>query len=98
MKILLTLIVTPVLEQSLTDWLLVHPQIEGFTSHTAFGHGGHHALTIAEQVSGRRKQIVFWLEMEQALAEEVLVQLKLDFAGSELHYWQIPLNAHGVLN
>ena len=97
MKMLLTLIVTPSLEENLADWLLVHPDIEGFTSHYASGHGSHHGLTIAEQVTGRRKQVVFWLELEQVLAEAILAQLKQDFSGTQLHYWQTPLAAQGTL-
>lgn len=97
MKMLLTLIVPPSHDEALIDWLLLHPDIEGFTTHTADGHGSHHGLSIAEQVSGRRRQVVFWVELEQDVVDTVLQQLQQAFSGGGLHYWLMPLTAQGVL-
>ena len=39
MTCLLALIVKPTLEAALSDWLLLHPSIDGFTTQQSSGHG-----------------------------------------------------------
>lgn len=97
MKSMLALIVPPTLEEPLIDWFLVNPDISGFTTHTAYGHGSRHVLSAAEQVTGRRNQIVFWVELEQELVITVIESLHADFSGSNIHYWQLPLTDSGVI-
>ena len=94
---LLTLLAPPTMEETLVDWLLSHSDIKGFTSQAANGHGRGHAMTVAEQVTGRRKQIVFWIELEQYHAEKIIVELQQDFPGSGLHYWLMPLMNSGSI-
>lgn len=96
-KCLLTLITSPVMEEAIVDWLLCQPTISGFTSNKANGHGSGHQMTIAEQVTGRRQQIMFWIEVEQELVEKIVLQLTKEFSGSGLHYWQTPLLASGTI-
>lgn len=97
MSMLLTLIVIPELEESVTDWLLMHQQIQGFTTHAASGHGSQHALTTAEQVSGKRKQVMFWIEIPTAHRETILTALKRDFNGQSIHYWLMPITETGTM-
>lgn len=97
MKVLLALIVVPALQEKLTDWLLMHDAISGFTSHPAHGHGSSHQLTLSEQVSGQRKQHLFWVELELEQAAIVLAQLQEEFTGNQIHYWQLPLNDSGII-
>ncbi|MBL4582383.1 MAG: DUF3240 family protein, partial [Gammaproteobacteria bacterium] len=51
---LLVLNTAPELEEDLIDYLLGFEKIEGFTSYQVHGHGEHHNLNVAEQVTGRR--------------------------------------------
>ena len=88
---LFTIIAPPAIEEELIDWLLTQPNIKGFTSQVANGHGGNHEMTVAEQVSGRRGQITFMIELQKHMVESVLVDLKQRFTGSGLHYWLMPL-------
>lgn len=97
MKCLLALIVKPSLESALSDWLLLHPQIDGFTSQLASGHGVGHAMSISEQVEGQRKQMIYWLELDDERVKMVLDGLSSSFAGAEIHYWQLPLSASGII-
>jgi len=94
---LFTIIAPPTMEEELIDWLLTQPNISGFTSQAANGHGSGHQMSLAEQVTGRRRQITFWIELEKKMAESILADLKQNFSGSGLHYWLLPLSESGSI-
>lgn len=94
---LLSIIAPPTMEEALIDWLLIQPNISGFTSQAANGHGSGHQMSLAEQVTGRRRQITFWVELDKKIAESTLAALKLNFSGSGLHYWLLPLSESGSI-
>ena len=94
---LLTIIAPPVMEEELIDWLLTQPNITGFTSQAANGHGSGHEMSLAEQVSGRRRQITFMIELQKVMAESIIADLKQRFSGSGLHYWLMPLLERGSI-
>ena len=94
---LLTIIAPPVVEEELIDWLLTQPEITGFTSQLANGHGRGHAMSLAEQVTGRRRQITFMIELKKQMAESIVTDLKQCFSGSGLHYWLMPLLESGSI-
>ena len=96
-RCILTLIALPAMEDELIDWLLSKQSISGFTSQSAHGHGSNHAMSLAEQVAGRRKQIAFLIELDQPLADNVIRELKNDFSGTGLHYWLSPLLKSGTI-
>jgi hypothetical protein len=89
---LLNLVVSPEVEDSVTDWLLAHVDVGGFSSHTIAGHGSsEHSMTLAEQVAGRRRQILFQMHLTCAGAQALLDAIKADFHGSGMHYWILPI-------
>ena len=94
---LFTIIAPPIMEEELIDWLLTQPHISGFTSQAANGHGSGHQMSLAEQVTGRRRQLTFWIELEKKMADSVLADLKQHFSGSGLHYWLLPLSESGSI-
>ena len=94
---LLTIIAPPVMEEELIDWLLTQPNITGFTSQAANGHGSGHDMNLAEQVSGRRRQITFMIELQNQMVASIITDLKQCFSGSGLHYWQMPLSESGSI-
>ncbi|PHS27529.1 MAG: hypothetical protein COA83_00550 [Methylophaga sp.] len=96
-KCLLTIIAVPKIEDVLVDWLLNRPDITGFTSLSASGHGTGHEMSVSEQVTGRRKQIALWIELEQNLAEAVITGLEEDFQNTGIHYWLMPLLKSGSI-
>ncbi len=94
---LLTIIAPPAMEEELIDWLLMSDDITGFTSQVSNGHGSRHAMSLAEQVAGRRRQITFSIEVDKSAAENIIIELKLNFYGSGLHYWLLPLSQSGSI-
>lgn len=95
---LLMIIVTPALEDSLVDWLLERDEIKEFSSMHIHGHGGHHGqLSLAEQVSGRQRKVMFHVHLAEAHLRPLLEKLRLDFNGTGLHYWITPLVETGYL-
>jgi hypothetical protein len=97
--VLLSLVVSPAVEDVIVDWLLERSEVSGFTSYPVSGHGASvHAMNLAEQVAGRRRQILFQTHLPKSRAEKVVAELKRDFAGSGMHYWILPLSASGHLD
>ncbi len=95
---LLSLVVSPLVEDTLVDWLLARDEVPGFTSASVNGHGSsEHSMSHAEQVSGRRLQAVFRLHLPVAQAESLVAELKQDFGNSGIHYWLAPVLVCGHL-
>lgn len=93
---LLTLIAPPGLEEPLVDWLLEFESEYGFSSFPVNGHSSRHeGLTLAEQVSGRKRHIRFEMHLPEAELAALIERLKGDFAGVDLHYWVSPVLGHG---
>lgn len=89
---LLNLVVTPEVEDAVTDWLLDREEVSGFSSHPIAGHGSsEHAMTLAEQVAGRRRQVLFQLHLPVADARALLADIRAGFRGSGMHFWLTPL-------
>lgn len=94
---LLTIIASPVMEEELIDWLLTRPNITGFTSQTSNGHGSRHSMNLAEQVTGRRRQITLMIQLEKQVSGSIIVELKQRFSGSGIHYWVMPISESGSI-
>jgi len=93
---LLNLVVSPEVEDTVTDWLLAHGAVGGFSSHPISGHGSsEHSMTLAEQVAGRRRQVLFQMHLPCAEAQNLLEGIKTDFHGSGMHYWLLPILESG---
>ena len=96
---LLVLIASPSIENAVVDWLLDHDNISGFTSGPISGHGGSaHAFSAAEQVAGRRHQVMFQMHLPESVARTVIAEAHTLFRGSGLHYWLTPVVAAGHMN
>lgn len=96
---LLNLVVTPEVEDSVTDWLLERDGVSGFSSHPIAGHGSsEHAMTLAEQVAGRRRQVLFQVHLTRDAATALLAAIRQEFHGSGMHYWLLPLLDSGHLD
>lgn len=95
---LINLIALPALEESLVDWLLEREQLSGFSSLHINGHGSHqHSLSLAEQVTGRQRKVMFLIHLPGEAVAGLLEQLRRDFHGTGLHYWVTPLLEAGRL-
>jgi len=97
-RCLLTLIVTPAIENAVVDWLLERGDIPGFTSGPISGHGtSPNALTAAEQVAGRQRQLLFQMHLPETTAQALVEAISQSFSGSGMHYWLVPVLASGHL-
>lgn len=95
---LLTLIAPVGLEEPLVDWLLEHASSHGFCSGPINGHSAsHESLTVAEQVSGRQRQIRFEVHAPEGEVKLMLERLRGDFADTGIHFWVVPLVKSGKI-
>ncbi len=97
-QVLVIITGTPGLEEVVVDWLLGRPENLRFTTLAASGHGLlHDALSPAERVSGRQRQLQFQVGLPRASLEEFLADASREFAGTDLSYQVLPLLAAGRL-
>ncbi len=97
-EILLSIVVSPSVEDNLVDWLLAREEVTGFTSFPVSGHGSSiHSMSLAEQVAGRQRKILFQTHLPEPRALNLVEELKRDFQNCGIHYWLTPLLAGGHL-
>jgi Protein of unknown function (DUF3240) len=80
------------LEEAVVDCLLTLESEHGFSSFPVNVH--HHenkGLSLAEQVSGRQKQICFQIHIGEDGAGILLKWLREEFAGAGIQYWVVPV-------
>lgn len=95
---LLVIVATPAIEESIVDWLLERKEISGFSSTRIDGHGSRQSdLSLAEQVAGRQRKVMFHVHAECAQLQALLGELGSAFSGVGLHYWLMPLMAAGQI-
>lgn len=92
---LLRMNIPPSLEEEFTDVLLANPLIEGYQCYATSGHGQVGAMSITEQVAGRRRRLQFEVVLDVGLVAEVLQQLKQALPLTDIVYWVVPVNAAG---
>lgn len=78
---LLYLIVAPAAEDAVAEWLLEDEAVSGFSSMPIAGHGSSEAsMTLAEQVAGRRRRVMFFTHLETLAAAALSGQTGVDTA------------------
>lgn len=87
---LLVLNIAPELEADLIDYLLALDAVTGFTSYDVRGHGQNESMSLAEQVSGRRRRLQFELLIEESAIATLLAGLSTE-VGRDINYWQQPV-------
>jgi nitrogen regulatory protein PII len=97
MQNLLILNTRPELEEDLVDYLLSLSCVSGFTSYPVRGHGHHQNLSVAEQVSGRRKRLQVELMIEEDAVPTVLSGL-VENVGRDINWWRMPVMDSGMLD
>jgi hypothetical protein len=94
----LTLVAPPVLEDALIEALLEHPAIESFSSSPGRGHGARpERLSLAEQVSGWRREIRVEVLLRRVDRDGLLAALRARFATKAVRWWVVPVLARGSL-
>lgn len=94
MNVLLVLLIDPALEEDLVDYLLESDHVDGFTSSDASGHGEHGAMTIAEQVTDRRRRKRYEMLIDETAVHHLLGGLG-DSVGHGIRYWYTAVGGSG---
>lgn len=95
----INLVAPPEIAEVLAEWLLEREDIPGFASLPMSGHGSsEHSMTLAEQVAGRSRRVMFITHLPAPSAHAVLAALRQSFRGSGLHYWVTPVLESGHLD
>lgn len=94
---LLRLNIPPGLEEDIVDLLLASREIAGYQSYPIRGHGSGGAMTIAEQVAGRRNRVQFEIVLDSGVLESTLDRLRTAFPSSDVIYWVLPVLQSGRL-
>ena len=94
-----TLTFAPALEERIIDWLLGRQDVETFTGYAAYAHasaGGD--LSVAEQVSGRRRRVEIRVELQAQALDAWLAELSEAFGGADVSYFVAPILRFGRLH
>ncbi|MEJ2382768.1 MAG: DUF3240 family protein [Xanthomonadales bacterium] len=94
---LLRLNIPPSLEEDLVDFLLASDDIQGFQSTEVNGHGQVGAMSIAEQVAGRRRRVQFEIVLDVDRTDALLGRLREAFPLRDVIYWVLPVSGSGRL-
>ncbi len=95
---LVTLNVSPELEEPIVDCLLTFESEHGFSSMPVFSHDHRNeGLSLAEQVTGRQKKIRFQMYIPESDLPLLLAKLKAEFANAGIHYWVLPVMESGYV-
>jgi hypothetical protein len=94
---LLRLNIPPSLEEDVVDLLLASDEIPGFQSYHTRGHGQVGAMTIAEQVEGRRNRVQFEVALDDDKLEGLLQKLRAAFPVPDIIFWVLPVTGCGRL-
>jgi hypothetical protein len=97
-EFLLRLNIPPGLEEDIVDLLLANPDIRGYQSFPIRGHGRVGAMSIAEQVAGRRDRIQFEIVLDHSILDATLQSLKQAFPTPDVIYWVLPVLQSGRLS
>ena len=95
---LLRLNIPPGLEEDVVDLLLSSDDIAGYQSYPTRGHGRVGAMTVAEQVAGRRDRVQFEIVLDSGLLQATLDRLKEAFPVRDVIYWVLPVLQSGRLS
>ena len=95
---LVILYVPSALEEAVVDTLLTLESENGFSSFPAnIHHHENRKLTLAEQVSGRQKQLCFQIYIPEELIQSLIKKLEDEFDGSGIHYQILPIIESGKI-
>lgn len=94
---MLVLNTAPELEEDLIDYLLGLEEVEGFTSYQVHGHGEYHSLSVAEQVTGRRKRSQYEIFLVSSAIPKVLEGLSSK-VGKDIVYWEQTVRNFGHIS
>jgi hypothetical protein len=97
-QLLFVISVPPMIEDQIIDWLLERDEAAGFPSLAVSGHSSDPVhLSVAEKVSGKQRRLQFQVQIRSRDLDPFMAGLRHEFAGTDLHFWVLPLMAAGSL-
>ncbi|MCK4841405.1 MAG: DUF3240 family protein [Methylococcales bacterium] len=97
-EFLMTINVPPSIEEAIVDCLLTFEAEHGFSSFPVSAHDHiNESLSISEQVTGRQRKIRFQMYVAKQDLPMLLDRLKIDFSGSGIQYWILPVIEKGTI-
>lgn len=95
---LMTIVITPDIEDIVVDWLLERPEIERFNSYQVKSYNkDHSAYTAIEKVTGWKRKIAIRVLFPVETIPEIIRQMKTEFANSGIYYRITPFFDEGVI-
>lgn len=95
---LMTIVISPDIEDVVTDWLLTRPEVTSFNSYQVKSYRKtHHDYSLTELVTGWKKKIAIRVLFPIDLIPVVIEDLKKDFAHSGIYYRITPFVDEGVI-
>ena len=95
---LLRINIPPGLEEDFVDLLLANPGISGYQSYPTRGHGRVGAMSVAEQVAGRRERIQFEIVLDEDGVDPLLEELARAYPVKDVIWWLLPVVRSGRLS
>jgi hypothetical protein len=92
---LLRINIPPSLEEEFLDALLADSLVDGYQCYPTSGHGQVGAMSITEQVAGRRNRVQFEVVLAAEHVGMVLANLKSVLPLSDIIYWVMPITDSG---
>lgn len=95
---LITIIVSPNIEDTILDWFLAQPNLERFVSYEVKSYNKEHLdYSILEKVTGWKRKTAFRVVFPREEIPRVITEMKRHFANSGIYYEVTPFFEEGVL-
>lgn len=95
---LITIIVTPNIEETVVDWLLERPGVERFVSYQVKSYNKDHSdYSPIERVTGWKRKIALRVLFPADMMSDVIRDLKHQFANSGIYYRVTPFLDDGII-
>lgn len=95
---LITIIVTPNIEDTVVDWLLEKPGIERFVSYQVKSYNKDHSdYSPIERVTGWKRKTALRVLFPTEQMPAVIAELKAKFANSGIYYRITPFLEEGII-
>jgi Protein of unknown function (DUF3240) len=95
---LMTIVITPDIEDIVVDWLLERPEIERFNSYQVKSYNkDHSAYTVIEKVTGWKRKIAIRVLFPADTIPDIIREMKTKFANSGIYYRITPFYDEGII-
>jgi len=95
---LLTIVMTPDIEDTIIDWLLEQPNVNGINSDSIKSYNKDHSkYTPLEKVTGWKRKTTLRLILPSEVIFDVITQMKAKFANSGIYYRIASFLDEGIL-